>query len=126
MTILALQNYWTGILTFPLPFTAFIGTRHHKPQKYGHMYVSIRYFFVSESLSAQKMDKFFFQVPSIQLLEILSLFASASFLILIVTEKRTNRKSSSTLNPFLCLLSISINSGNFRTSHRNCYRCLIH
>ena len=87
---------------------AFTGTRHHKPQKYGHMYVSKYYFFVSESLSAQKRDKFFFQVPNLHLMEILSLFASASFLILIVIEERTNRKSSSTLNQILCLLSISM------------------
>lgn len=43
------------------------------------------------------------QVPS-QLMGIFSLFASDSFLILRVIEVRTNRKSTSTLNPILRLL----------------------
>ena len=94
MTSLTLQhrvkNYWTCTLTLPLAFIAFTGTGYHKPQKYGHMCVSIHDFFVSERVSAQKRDKFFLQVPSLQLLEILSLFASAGFLILVVIEERTN------------------------------------
>jgi hypothetical protein len=63
---------------------------------------NIGIFFKSECISV-KRKTFFLQVPS-QLMGIFSLFASDSFLILRVIEVRTNRKSTSTLNPILRLL----------------------